>query len=375
MAGVNTTIFKKLGGNDIFTDTHKVTTGLFAADEGAFNGTQMETSSVSASNKRYFYTIADGDTTASNKYFDVAFGHRYASGSDQSTGSNASYNETEATYKQFANIVLDDPYTGFEFTPISGSTTKVTEDTIYAISVKTDKMKDRVNGRFTLVLSGTRVEGEASTSYQLQLTNYTESRYSSIAGDYYKIVTGSAGSQAEDSDLDGIDSSSGGILHTYGHFYPSIGTIILSETVLSMSMNGDDTGSGGSTSGSKFDDENWGFSANTSSADNEFDNKLKMVKALLSGSVTMRSEQDLNQTTYYCRMYHNEYNFTSNPSFIQSGSQLGDIIPDMVGDPTTFVTGIGLYNSNQEMVAVAKLNQPQKKDYNTEITVAAKLDG
>ena len=308
-----------------------------------------------------------------NKYFDVSFGHRYASGSDLSTGSNASYNETEAVYKQYANIVLDDPYVGFEFTPISGSSTKVTEDTIYVISVKTDKMKDRVNGRFTLQLSGTRVDAADSQSYTLQLTNYTESRYSSIAGDYYKVVTGSAGSQAADASLDGVDGEGGGILHTYGHFYPAIGTIILSETVLSQSMNGDDTGS--MTSGSKMDDVNWGFAANIATATNEFDNKLKMVKALLSGSVVLRSEQDLNQTTYYCRMYHHEYNFTSNPSFIQSGSTLGDIIPDMVGDPTTFVTGIGLYNSNHEMVAVAKLNQPQKKDYNTEITIAAKLDG
>jgi len=373
MAAGQHTIFKQLTGNDIFTDTTKVTTGLFAAGQGSFDGTSMVTSSVSASNKRYFYTVADGDTTASNKYFDIAYGHRHASGSDLSTGSNASYKETEAVYKQYSNLVLDDPYTGFTFDHVSGSSTTVTDNSIYVLTVKTDKMKDRVNGRFTLVLSGTQVMSESSHSFGLQLTNYTESRYSSIAGDYYKIVSGSAGAQAADADLVGPLADGGGILRTYGHFYPSIGTVILSETALSTSMNGDGTGS--ADSGSSQDDANWGFAANSATADDSANNKMKMLKAVTSGSIIMRSEQDLNQTTYYCRMYHNEYNFTSNPSFIQSGSTLGDIIPDMVGDPVTFVTGIGLYNSSHEMVAVAKLNQPQKKDYNTEITIAAKLDG
>ena len=36
-----------------------------------------------------------------------------------------------------------------------------------------------------------------------------------------------------------------------------------------------------------------------------------------------------------------------------------------------------LYFSNQfgELIAVAKLNQPQKKNWNTELTIAAKLNG
>ena len=74
-------------------------------------------------------------------------------------------------------------------------------------------------------------------------------------------------------------------------------------------------------------------------------------------------------------MFHNEFNFSSNPTFLVSGSALGDIKPEFVGDPITFVTGVGLYNNHGELIAVAKLNQPQKKNYNTELTIAAKLDG
>ncbi len=66
---------------------------------------------------------------------------------------------------------------------------------------------------------------------------------------------------------------------------------------------------------------------------------------------------------------------TSNPTMVISGSALGDIIEPMVGDPVVFVSGIGLYNSNREMVAVAKLNQPQKKTYGTNLSIGVKIDG
>ena len=74
-------------------------------------------------------------------------------------------------------------------------------------------------------------------------------------------------------------------------------------------------------------------------------------------------------------MYHNEFNFSSNPTFIQSGSTLGDILEEMQGDPTVYVSGVGLYNSFSELIAVAKLNVPQKKNFNKELVIAAKLDG
>ena len=47
----------------------------------------------------------------------------------------------------------------------------------------------------------------------------------------------------------------------------------------------------------------------------------------------------------------------------------------MVGDPTVYVSSIGLYNGGNELIAVAKVNEPVKKNFSTEVTVAAKLDG
>ena len=376
------TIFKQLTNNDIFTDTTKLTAGIFANGAGQLAGTSVYTASISSSNNSYYYTIQDkvNSDASAVSYFDVFFG------SFNNYGSNGGTNdlrETETVYKQFANILLDDPYAKFQFTDISGSNSFVEEE-IYGLVVKTDKMKDRVHTKFTIELSGSITGSGAagalattSVPHTLVLTNYTSSRFPSIAGDYYYVVTGSGGALNTGT---GTADAIGGNLkwdEVYGHFYPNLGTIVLSATKLSASIPGP-TGSaesvGGVTSGSLYSDASWGFAVDRRS-DDTADNKMKLVKALQSGSITLRSEQDLNQTTYYCRMYHNEFNFTSNPTFIQSGSTLGDILEDMQGDPTVYVSGIGLYNSFGELIAVAKLNVPQKKNFAKELTIAAKLDG
>tara|TARA_R100001594_G_scaffold120247_1_gene155837 strand:- start:378 stop:602 length:225 start_codon:yes stop_codon:yes gene_type:complete len=74
-------------------------------------------------------------------------------------------------------------------------------------------------------------------------------------------------------------------------------------------------------------------------------------------------------------MWHNEFNISSNPSFLESGSELGDIDTNFIGNPTVYATAIGLHNSDGDLIAVAKLSEPQKKNFNTELTVAAKIDG
>ena len=114
------TIFKQLTSNDIFTDTTKVTKGLFKNGSGSLAGTSIYTQSISQSDKNYFHSIVDVDGTTSESYFDCFFGSFDATGSNM-TSSNASDRWTEAVYKQWANILLDDPYVKFAFSDVSGS--------------------------------------------------------------------------------------------------------------------------------------------------------------------------------------------------------------------------------------------------------------
>ena len=45
----------------------------------------------------------------------------------------------------------------------------------------------------------------------------------------------------------------------------------------------------------------------------------------------------------------------------------------MVGNPTTFISGLGLYNAAGQLLATAKLSSPLKKNFASEATVKVKL--
>lgn len=358
-------IFKKLNlSTDKYTNTNKVTTGMFNAGGGTLNASSMATASVSASNKEYFYTITQDSGSSGVKYFDISYGHLNGSGSDTSNYKNA----TEAIYKQFANIILDDPVNEFTFSDVSGSDSGTNENDVYILSVKTSKMKDRINTNFTVTLTGSDASGGGRT---LQLTNYTGSKYPSNVGEYYKIISGSAGVPHSETGLDW----NGNQKTTYGHFYPNLGTIVLSVNKLSGSIPGtSNTNASGSDAGYG---TYVGFGLDPDlSVDGTADNAGKLSSCLMrGGSVSMRTEQDLNQSTYYCRLFNKEYNFSSNPTFLISGSELGDIHDKMVGDPTVYITGVGLYNEFEELIAVAKSNEPVKKNFGNEAAFLVKVDG
>ena len=50
------------------------------------------------------------------------------------------------------------------------------------------------------------------------------------------------------------------------------------------------------------------------------------------------------------------------------------VINSFIDNPQTFITTIGLYNDNNDLVAVAKLSQPVTKDFTKEALIRVKLD-
>jgi len=81
---------------------------------------------------------------------------------------------------------------------------------------------------------------------------------------------------------------------------------------------------------------------------------------------------ELNSSIYFCRINHNEFNYSSNPTYV-SGSKLR--VKNNVNDlPISYITTIGLYSPANELLAVAKLSEPIRKDPNTELTLRVRLD-
>jgi len=81
---------------------------------------------------------------------------------------------------------------------------------------------------------------------------------------------------------------------------------------------------------------------------------------------------ELNSSVYFCRINHNEYNYSTNPTYL-SGSKIR--VKTQASDlPVSYITTVGLYNDNNELLATAKLSEPLKKSSDTEFTIRVRLD-
>jgi hypothetical protein len=89
-------------------------------------------------------------------------------------------------------------------------------------------------------------------------------------------------------------------------------------------------------------------------------------------NVQFNNTTELNSTIYFCRVNHNEFNYSTNPTFT-SGSQI--VVKENKNDTSkTYITTIGLYNANDELLAVAKTSEPLVKTPEDELTLRVRLD-
>ena len=90
------------------------------------------------------------------------------------------------------------------------------------------------------------------------------------------------------------------------------------------------------------------------------------------GNLQFNNTTELNSTIYFCRANHNEFNYSANPTYL-SGSKIR-VKTNSTDNPVSYITTVGLYNDNNELMAVAKLSEPLKKTPDTEFTIRTRLD-
>ena len=117
-----------------------------------------------------------------------------------------------------------------------------------------------------------------------------------------------------------------------------------------------------------------GLSPNPRSAD-AFDNRPQaFYNSIESGSYfAARREEEISSTNYFVRVNNKRFNFSSNPTFA-TGSDGSLTQATFFKDPKTFITQVGLYNNENELLAIAKLSQPLLKSYSREAIIKVKLD-
>jgi len=89
-------------------------------------------------------------------------------------------------------------------------------------------------------------------------------------------------------------------------------------------------------------------------------------------NISFNNTTELNSSIYFCRANHNEFNYSSNPTYA-SASKLR-VKSTSMDQPVSYITTIGMYSADNELLAVAKLSEPLKKTPDTELTLRVRLD-
>jgi hypothetical protein len=146
-----------------------------------------------------------------------------------------------------------------------------------------------------------------------------------------------------------------------GYFYPELGIIVLNAEAVSASC----------ADGVTATTDGINLTRSTATDDNTTHELLAAIEG--ASHFQARREEQIKSSHYFCRVRSNEYNWSQNPTFYDETT--GELTNStFVQDPKSYITTVGLYNQQNELLAVAKLSQPLLKSRDREAVIKVRLD-
>jgi len=311
--------FKRFDAEDIAIGADAITAPVWST--GAPTLSTFKTSSIQYASKNQYHvnvfqsTYTDPDAEVQ---FDITYADKLGRGTELYNPSVPGKSPSSTIYGQYRSLVLGDEDSDFVFNADTIS------DNFYAISINRSRFKEKLlPGTFNLTVGSKTF---TDNSKDVAVVSFKDS------GRVYQVVEGTNGS---------------GLTTSYGWFLPDIGTILLDATKLA------DAGVVTAV-GDNFNEQN----------------SKKLFDALVS--FQLNSEETVTSNYVFVRVRNSEFNYSVNPSNI-TGS--GDLRHDyMIDAPQAYVTSVGLYNDNNDLLGVAKLSKPLVKDFTKEALLRIKLD-
>ena len=408
------TTFKTFSSNDVIstkTLLHEAVPITGAICSGTYSDLNVKNFSHGMFQSVYDYPYL---SSSSNHLFDIAVG--YSPHSRLSSSANATDENFPAVaqakkfniYNQMAQVLM-----GFDHT---GSVQRFDEDgDLLAGGNKIDSaiflnfsrllVKDEIKkGSFSMVLGVSpyaphRSEGGLhgdggvfDKRIKLADTNaQNDFRVNSPAGEYGIIY---ASTEHGTNVLTG-DPAAGSTTVRAGLIYYQAGIVVLTSSVLLVDQ--DHSSMTNTTSNATFADtygsgllhKNLGASLTASVHGHKGYNSSRpeSFHQLLTGSqpsashdavrarihnIAFNNTTELNSTVYFCRANHNEFNYSANPTYLQ-GSKIR-VKQQSTDQPVSYITTVGLYSADNELMGVAKLSEPLRKDPTNEMTLRVRLD-
>ena len=369
--------FKTISDNDIVS-TRTLLHEAIPLTGSIVSGTYSE-NNIKFHTHGMFQTVYDYPylSSSANHIFDITVGTGVKSG-NHSVSQNQ-YKKKKNIYNQMAQVMVGYDTTGsiLQFDAdgnILAGGDKL--DNVFVIPFSRLLVKDEIKKEsFSMELgvsSSTNYGDKFVFHDRISITDKgAKSSYfvNSPAGEY-GILYATASHQKGAANLLKADGD-----HAVGLIYYQAGIVVLSGSVFNDEADGgiihNDSGS------CKFFDSTFASAAITSSLDQALVNHtIKDVGNNFRSriyNISFNNTTELNSTIYFCRVNHSEFNYSSNPTYLSSSQIIvKDSNPQAV--PISYITTIGLYSPNNELMAVAKLSEPLKKTPSNEFTLRVRLD-
>lgn len=335
--------YNTLSSEDVVLSSEAVTTPMWSNGTSTLSGfytSSIQEMGLSGDYYLDIYEVDPGINTGSVVEFACTFADKYGRGAapyDEQVPENT---PSRTIFGQYRSLVLGDEESDFYFGG-SGSIDSVSSSYFWVVNIDRARYKESLMpGTFNLILSGS---GTTKFSLVDNSTVQGSARYID-SGRVFNLVEAASGSILPDPSKANI---------SYGYLLPDIGTILIDGKSVAQKLN-----------------INESSLLTTGSAAEMDDSIIALVNKM--DTFTLQAKETVTSNYIFVRAKNSEFNYSMNPSNITSTGELRHKV--MANSPETYITSIGLYNNNNDLVAVAKLSRPLPKNFTKEALFRIKLD-
>lgn len=305
-----------------------VSSSLFTNDLNVKFYKNISSASAGVDLGGYFETIYDSSPTSSlaTPIMDLTYGLSTGSVFNVSVTSTSSLTEKVKIYREMASVLLGDPDATF-------TVNNAAQTECFFIMIKRNLMKDEIKkGSVSFVLNqGT---SQTTASDDGAVTSFKQT----VGGDFAPLKFSGTGSEVGQ-----VWYQAGVVVIPDGLGYPGFpswsGTVNLLQAQPSSSIN------------------------------QLVDGLRRHVEKF-----SFHNQTNLYSTVYFCRATNQDFNYSSNPTFVDGNKRIRVTSGSNILQTRTYITTIGLYDPNDNLLAVAKVNKPITKSPDNEAVFRIRLD-
>lgn len=277
----------------------------------------------------YFQTVYDSapSSALSTPLFDITFGMTTGSSYNVAATTTSSQTEKVKIHRQMAALLLGNPDAKFTINSVEQ------REAIF-ILFKRNILKDELK-KGTVYLT---VNASAPAQYSASDAGAASTFKQTVGGDYAPLKYNGTGSEV-------------------GQVWYQAGVIVLPP------------------------DSAWGAVALWSGSKTLIELQSSgTINQIVDGmrthteNIQVNNQTNLQSSVYFCRAYNNEFNYSSNPTFVDSDGMIRVTSGSNILTTQTYITTVGLYDENDNLLAVGKTNKPVLKSPQTEAVFRLRLD-